>query len=103
MYEITANETVEEPLLALFDRASVLRPSKLNPDWRTEDIYHFDIDPWEWTAEQPDPKQRWRSENLYDLFDCWLGEGNYVPKVRNYTKFQGVLALSSTNETSGGF
>lgn len=24
-------------------------PSKLNPDWRTDDIYHFDIDPWLWT------------------------------------------------------
>lgn len=31
-----------------------------------------------------------------------LGENNYDPFV-GYTKFAGVLALSDTNETSGGF
>lgn len=36
-------------------------------------------------------------------FSKCLGEGNYVPKVGNFTKLQGVLALSNTNPTSGGF
>ena len=31
-----------------------------------------------------------------------LGEGNYTPNV-GYTKLAGVLALSDTNEESGGF
>jgi len=26
-------------------------PSKLNKNWRSEDIYHFDIDPWAWTGQ----------------------------------------------------
>jgi hypothetical protein len=36
-------------------------------------------------------------------FSKWLGEANYVPKVRNFTRLQGVLALSDTHPTSGGF
>lgn len=36
-------------------------------------------------------------------FSKCLGEGNYVPKVGNFTKLQGVLALSNTNLSSGGF
>jgi hypothetical protein len=36
-------------MLALFDRGSILRPSKLNPAWVTNNIYHFDIRPWWWT------------------------------------------------------
>jgi hypothetical protein len=32
-----------------------------------------------------------------------MGEGNYVPKVRNFTKLQGVLAFSKTDQKSGGF
>ena len=36
-------------------------------------------------------------------FASWLGEGNYTPKVRNFTKLQGVLALSDTSADSGGF
>ena len=35
MYEVTAGEALKEPLLALFDRGSLLRPSKLHPDWKT--------------------------------------------------------------------
>ena len=35
MYEVTAGEALKEPLLALFDRGSLLRPSKLHPEWKT--------------------------------------------------------------------
>ena len=46
----------------------------------------------------------WKYNNRYDdYFLQWLGEGNYVPKVRNFTKLQGVLGLSNTNKESGGF
>lgn len=38
-----------------------------------------------------------------DSFSYWLGEGNYVPKVRNFTKLQGVLAFTNTKPKSGGF
>ena len=37
--------------------------------------------------------------NRYNYkFDSWLGEGCYVPQVRNFTKLQGVLGLSNTNQ-----
>lgn len=98
LYEITSNEKVAEPILALFDRASILRPSKLNPDWITSNIYHFDIHPWWWTQTVECSDSYWRKYNKYNKkYSEWLGEGNYVPKVRNFTKLQGVLALSNTN------
>ena len=82
----------------------MLRPSKLNPDWKTSALYHFDIYPWLWTKVEKDSLERWRHENYYDeSFSYWLGEGNYVPKVNNFTKLQGVLAFSDTHPTSGGF
>ena len=37
-----------------------------------------------------------------DWYGRWLGEGNFVPKVGNFTKLQGVLAFTSTNPESGG-
>ena len=101
MHEITSNQTIDEPLLALFDRGSILRPSAKNAKWKTKPIYHFDIDPWQWTGLET---TNWRKYNLYNhRFSAWLGEGNYVPKVKNYNKLQGVLALSKTDSESGGF
>jgi ectoine hydroxylase-related dioxygenase (phytanoyl-CoA dioxygenase family) len=32
-----------------------------------------------------------------------MGEGCFVPRVRNFTKLQGVLGLSSTTFETGGF
>lgn len=88
----------------MFDRGSILRPSKLNPDWRTGSIYHFDIHPWWWTNVVKISDYVWRRENYYDhRFSRWLGEGNYAPKVRNFTRLQGVLALSNTGPGTGGF
>jgi hypothetical protein len=104
MYEITSNESLSEPLLALYDRGSMMRPSKINKNWKSSPIYHFDIHPWWWTDVVKDPKSSWRRENVYnEKFKYWLGEGNYVPKVRNFTRFQGVLALSKTGPGTGGF
>lgn len=33
MYELTSGHFVNEPLIACFDRGSMMRPSKLNPAW----------------------------------------------------------------------
>jgi len=60
LFEITSGETISEPMLCLFDRASMLRPSKLNPEWKSSNIYHFDIHPWWWTDVVKDPKSSWR-------------------------------------------
>lgn len=38
----------------------------------------------------------------FEHFQFMLSEGNYMPNV-GYTKLAGVLALSDTNEESGGF
>lgn len=75
-------------------------PGKINKDWKTHDIYHFDIDPWLWTGHTKSfyPKYDYDPDRLSLL----LGEGNYDPFV-GYTKLAGVLALSDTNEDSGGF
>lgn len=61
MYEITAGETIKEPLIALFDRGSLLRPSKLNPHWKIEPLPHFDINPWWWTKVKKVKEATWRS------------------------------------------
>ena len=91
-------------MIAMFDRGSILRPSKLNPEWRIEAFPHFDINPWWWTKTKQVPEARWRSQNSYGYrFHRWLGEGCYVPKVRNFTKLQGVLGLSNTKGDTGGF
>jgi hypothetical protein len=37
-----------------------------------------------------------------DRFRYLLGEGNFTPNI-GYTKLAGVLALTDTNEKSGGF
>lgn len=49
LFEIISGYPVDEPLLALFDRGSILRPAKLNPLWESSPLYHFDIHPWWWT------------------------------------------------------
>ena len=82
----------------------MLRPSKIDSSWKTENFRHFDIQPWWWTGVCKASEKQWRKYNSYDVnFASWLGEGNFVPKIKNYTKFQGVLALSETRPKSGGF
>lgn len=49
LFELSSGEKLKEPLLAIFDRGSILRPSKLHPKWKTEPLPHFDINPWWWT------------------------------------------------------
>ena len=79
-----------------------MRPAKINIDWITHPIYHFDIDPWGWT-EVANPKDM-KKDKFYtpEQFKKWKGEGNLAP-FRGYTKLAGVLALSDTNDNSGGF
>lgn len=81
-----------------------MRPGKLNADWVTHPIYHFDINPWWWTNVVPTTAKDWRNINDYvpQKFFKWKGEGNFLPNV-GFTKLAGVLALSETNEFSGGF
>lgn len=102
LYELASKQTMNEPMLCMFDRGSLLRPTNQNPRWRTSNIYHFDIDPWAWSGRVPD--EYWRRNNRYNSsYDSWMGEGCYVPQVNNYTKLQGVLALSDTGPNTGGF
>jgi hypothetical protein len=105
LYQLTSSQEITEPLLALFDRGSILKPSKDHPEWKSPPIYHFDIHPWWWTGVEPCEEAKWRCHNKYhsEIFEFWLGEGNYVPKVGKFTKLQGVLGLSATNPESGGF
>lgn len=49
LFQITSGNFLKEPLLALFDRGSILRPTINNPKWKTKNIYHFDIYPWWFT------------------------------------------------------
>lgn len=69
-------------------------PSKLNPEWRSRDLYHFDIDPWVWTGKVNNFHKKYDyNPHKYNML---MGEGNYDPYV-GYTKLAGVLALSDTN------
>jgi hypothetical protein len=62
LFEITSGEEpLKERLLCLFDRASMLRPSKDHPDWKSSNIYHFDIYPWWWCKVEADPHDKWRN------------------------------------------
>ena len=81
-----------------------MRPAGINKDWISNPIYHFDINPWWWTGVSPCATQVWRKKNKYgpEQFPKWLSEGCWVPYA-GYTKLAAVLALSDTNETSGGF
>lgn len=49
-------------------------------------------------VENDEPRLTYEENQAFLL----LGEGNYTPNV-GYTKLAGVLALSDTNNTSGGF
>jgi len=91
-------------MIAMFDRGSALRPGKINAAWQTKDLYHFDINPWWWTGVIKTDRKDWRDKNNYvpERFIKWLSEGNHLPNI-GYTKLAGVLALSDTNEESGGF
>lgn len=33
LYELTSGHELKEPLIACLDRGSMMRPSKLNPEW----------------------------------------------------------------------
>lgn len=39
---------------------------------------------------------------MFEFYQYMLGEGNYKPNI-GFTKLAAVLALSDTNENSGGF
>lgn len=81
-----------------------MRPAGINKEWLAKSIYHFDINPWWWTKAAPSSHKNWRHTNDYvpEKFAKWNSEGNFVPNV-GYTKLAGVLALSDTNDLSGGF
>lgn len=104
MYELSSGKPLNEPLIAQFDRGSAMRPAKINPEWITKSIYHFDINPWWWTKVVPSAHKDWRSINDYvpEKFLQWKSQGNFLPFV-GYTKLAGVLALTDTNDNSGGF
>lgn len=42
-----------------------MRPAKINPDWITKSIYHFDINPWWWTNVVPSSHKDWRNIKDY--------------------------------------
>lgn len=65
MYELTSGKAIKEPIIAQFDRGSAMRPGKLNADWVTHPIYHFDINPWWWTNVVPTTAKDWRNINDY--------------------------------------
>ena len=75
-----------------------MRPAGINKDWITNPIYHFDINPWQWTGVVPAYEKNWKNVNNYnpEKFEKWLSEGCFVPYA-GYTKLAGVLALSDTN------
>jgi hypothetical protein len=95
----------KDPLVACLDRGSILRPTDKNKDWETKDIYHFDIDPWEFTGttkvNDSVNSSMYDPTNLTNL-TYMLSEGNFG-KYNGYPKLSGVLTLSDTNENSGGF
>ena len=54
-------------MIAMFDRGSLLRPSKKHPDWKIQAIPHFDINPWEWISGiENNPVKDWRPSNCYN-------------------------------------
>lgn len=81
-----------------------MRPSGRNQEWISRPLYHFDINPWWWTEVVKVTRKDWRGQNDYkpDKYLKWLSEGNKVP-FNGHTKLAGVLALSDTNDMSGGF
>ena len=104
LYELQSGQKIQEPMLAIFDRGSLLRPTKDHAEWKIKPNPHFDLDPWEWTGVKKIVSLESKRENKYnETFSKWLSEGCFVPKVKNFTKLQGVLALSPTSKESGGF
>ena len=74
-----------------------MRPSKINKDWITSPIYHFDINPWLWTKTCAVPKRKEKMARYTpETFEKWLSEGNFTDYV-GFTKLAGVLCLSNTN------
>ena len=43
-----------------------MRPAKINLDWITSPIYHFDINPWWWTQVVPSKPSQWKKVNDYE-------------------------------------
>lgn len=74
VYELSTGRPLEEPLIAMFDRGSGMRPGKKHPEWVTDDIYHFDINPWWWTGVVKTTRKDWRATRDYipDKFEKWL-------------------------------
>ena len=66
LYELSSGYQVNEPLLACFDRGSAMRPAGINKDWKTKDIYHFDINPWWWTKVVHSEQKNWRRWDDYN-------------------------------------
>ena len=93
-YEAESGKPLKEPLLCNFDRGSMMLPAGINPEWITDSIYHFDIDPWRWVGMHSGGQgvMKYNGLEIHRL----LSEGNYTPYV-GYTKLAGVLALSDTN------
>jgi len=58
----------------MFDRGSGMRPSKNHPEWITNDLYHFDINPWWWTNVVKTNRKDWRKNGDYEpkKFAKWL-------------------------------
>jgi len=84
------------------DRGSILRPGMQNEEWLTQNIYHFDIDPWIFTNTYDGDASGVMNYSSIDNLTGMLSEGN-GGKYSGYPKLSGILVLSDTNETSGGF
>lgn len=58
----------------MFDRGSAMRPGLEHPEWVTNSIYHFDINPWWWTEVIKTTRKDWRSQGDYvpQKFVKWL-------------------------------
>jgi hypothetical protein len=87
-------------LIACFDRGSIVRPSCQNNQWKKkENTHHFDIDPFIYTGiKKTNEMNFFDSNNVISLLD----EGN-GGKYDGYHKLSGIIALSDTDENSGGF
>jgi hypothetical protein len=107
LYNLTSSVDPCEQLIACLDRGSILRPTNINASWETKPIYHFDIDPWEFTETGPFRAELNTNKKSIIMYDpnnltYMLSEGNFG-KYNGYPKLSGVIALSDTNENSGGF
>ncbi len=105
LYELTSKHE-KEPLVACLDRRSILRPGLKNKEWLTQDIYHFDINPWVFSDVLSETNDNLTNRVInYDSVDNltnMLSEGN-DGKYNGYPKLSGILVSSDTDSDSGGF